>query len=76
MFDIDDYYLGVVLASPNYYKNSNTQNRLITSPCADPFQHIPMDQALVTGNVVILKKKNDTYYDEEYSIYTNELSYH
>lgn len=76
MFDINDYYLGVIIGSPNYYNNKYTQKRLISNLYADPFFGLGKEQLLITGQVVILRKQHDTYYDEEYSIYQNELSYH
>ena len=30
MFNIDDYYLGVILATPSYYNNGNSKKRIKT----------------------------------------------
>lgn len=76
MFDINDYYLGLIFSSPNYYKNNKSKQRLLSCPEADPFCGLTKDQALIVGNVVLLRKSNDTYYDEDYSIFRNELAYH
>lgn len=76
MFDVNDYYLGLIFSSPNYYKNKKSKQRLLSCPEADPFCELTKEQALIVGNVVLLRKSNDTYYDEDYSIFRNELSYH
>ena len=76
MFDINDYYLGLIFSSPNYYKNSKSKQRLFSYPDFDPFWELTKEQSLIVGNIVLLRKKNDTYYDEDYSIFRNELSYH
>lgn len=76
MFDVNDYYLGLIFSSPNYYKNKKSKQRLLSCPEADPFYGLTKDQSLIIGNVVLLRKSNDTYYDEDYSIFRNELSYH
>lgn len=76
MFDINDYYLGLIFSSPNYYKNSKSKQRLFSYPDFDPFWELTKEQSLIVGNIVLLRKRNDTYYDEDYSIFRNELSYH
>lgn len=75
MLDLNDYYLGVILAHPSYFINPKSQNRILQDIEADPFQGIPFPQSLVTGVVVRLRRKDDRYYDEDYSRYKNELCY-
>lgn len=74
MFSLDDYYLGLILAHPSYYTNPQRKSRLIYET-ADPFANMPLEQAMIFGVVTLLRKKGETYYDEDYSIYENELAY-
>ncbi len=75
MFNIDDFYLGLIFPTPNYFTNHISRNRLIQYPEADPFSEFDEKDALVLGQVVLLKKNGDKYSDEEYSIFDNELTY-
>lgn len=75
MFDIHNYYLGVILAHPNYFQNSKSRIRAIQDIEADPFSSLTLEQALITGVVTLLRKEGDSYYDEDYSRYKNELHY-
>lgn len=74
MFDINDYYLGLLLAQPGYFSNPKSIKRQMYED-ADPFADMPIEQAMILGVVTLLRKKDDTYYDQDYSIYKNELAY-
>lgn len=75
MFNINDFYLGLIFPTPEYFTNSRSRNRLINYPESDPFSELEEKEALVLGQVVLLKKNGDKYSDEEYSIFENELTY-
>lgn len=75
MFNIDDYYLGVILASPSYYNNGNSKKRINSCPDADPFYGFSREQAIIMGQVVLLKKEGTYYSDYDNSLYKNELMY-
>lgn len=74
MLDIRDYYLGIIIPRVDYYQN-NDRNRCVASISFDPFDNIPHSLALTMGEVTLLCKKGDKYYDEYYSMYKNELYY-
>lgn len=75
MFNIDDYYLGVILASPSYYNNGNSKKRINSCPDADPFYGFSREQAMIMGQTVLLKKEGTSYSDYDNSLYKNELMY-
>lgn len=75
MFDINDYYLGLIFANFDYFDNQKALKRLYLYADADPFYNMRKENAIVTGNVVLLRKENDRYYDEDHSLYKNELYY-
>lgn len=75
MFNIDDYYLGVILASPSYYNNGNSKKRINSCPDADPFYGFSREQAMIMGQTVLLKKEVTYYSDYDNSLYKNELKY-
>lgn len=74
LFSLDDYYLGLILAHPSYYTNPERKKRC-KYEYADPFSGMVLEQAMIFGVVTLLRKKGDHYYDEDYSIYENELAY-
>lgn len=74
MLNLDDYYLGVILAHPDYYQNEK-RKRLINDVSFDPFISVPPVIAITVGIVTLLHKKKDIYYDEYNSRWENELSY-
>ena len=74
MLNLDDYSLGLILAHPDYYKNKKRE-RLFQGVSYDPFIEIPKEIAITMGVITLLRKANDKYYDEENSIWENELSY-
>ncbi len=75
MFNVDDYYLGLIFATPSYFENKLNYNRLLNYPESNPFECLTKEQSMIIGNVILLKKEGDTYYDEEYSIFPKEISY-
>lgn len=75
MFDINDYYLGVILAHPSYFRNPESRMRCVGNAENNPFQLLSFEQAIVIGEATLLRKKGDKYYDEYYSRYKNELCY-
>ncbi len=75
MFNINDYYLGVILATPSYYNNGNSKKRINSCPDADPFYGFSREQAMIMGQVVLLKKEGTSYSDYDNSLYKNELMY-
>ncbi len=74
MFNIQDYYLGVIIPQLSYYQNPQ-RHRYIGDISFDPFNEIPPIVALTMGEVTLLHKKGENYYDEYYSRYKNELYY-
>lgn len=74
MFDINEYYLGVILAHPTYYNNPK-RHRYLGECSFDPFEEVPIAIALTMGVVTLLHKIDDKYFDEYHSIYRNELAY-
>lgn len=74
MFSIDDYYIGLIIASPDYLE-SDARNRFLGDVSFDPFNDLTNQQAIIIGKTVLLKKKDNKFIDEEYSIYENELTY-
>lgn len=75
MLDIQNYYLGVILANPNYSNNLKSQMRWLRNVESDPFYGLAWRQSLIMGVVTLLRKKGDYYYDEDFSYYENELHY-
>lgn len=75
MFDIHDYYLGVIIAHPSYFRNPESKKRWIENVECDPFSPLSFEQAITIGTATLLRKQGDNYYDEEYSRYKNELCY-
>lgn len=75
MLDINDYYIGVLLASPDYYSD-NRRFRMFQDVSFDPFQNISVIQSFFSGVPTLLRRDGDKYYDEYYSRWRNEISYH
>lgn len=75
MFDINDYYLGVIIAHPSYFRNPESKKRCMENKEYDPFFSLSFEQAITIGIVTLLRKSGDNYYDEDYSRYKNELCY-
>lgn len=75
MFDINDYYLGVIIAHPLYFGNLESEKRCIENKECDPFFSLSFEQSITIGTATLLRKNGDNYYDEEYSRYQNELCY-
>lgn len=74
MFNINEYYLGVILAHPDYFINPK-RHRYYGDVSFDPFDETPPIYALTIGIVTLLHKVEEKYYDEYYSIYKNEIGY-
>lgn len=74
MFQINDFYIGLIFAHPSYFSNPKAE-RWIGDVSYDPFQEIPPAEAITMGLPVLLKKKGDSYYDEENCRWENELAY-
>lgn len=74
MFNLDDYYLGLIFVGPQYFNNPE-RKRVIWDISFDPFEEVSQNEAMIFGKVVLLKKKDGIYYDEYYSRYPNELAY-
>jgi len=74
MINLEDYYLGVIIADMSYFNNPK-RYRTCGNISYDPFNRQPFEVAAVCGVVTLLRKKDDIYYDEFYSRYKNELCY-
>ena len=74
MLDLDDYYLGIIIAHPDYFKNPK-RNRFMGKVNFDPFNGKLFEEAIVKGIPTLLRKKNDIYFDEYFSRWKNELGY-
>lgn len=74
MLDINNYYIGVIRASFDYYKNPKNI-RMLQGISYDPFKDIPMLEAFAFGVTTLLKKVDNLYYDEHNSRWKNELKY-
>ena len=76
--DINDYYFGVITATPEYLK-STKRTRLLNGVDYDPFYKVPDTEALIFGVPTLLKKEttdNKTIYIDEYhSRYPKEITY-
>ena len=75
MFDINNYYLGVILAHPSYFRNPESKRRRLENKECDPFFSLTFEQAIILGTATLLRRQGDNYYDEDYSRYRNELCY-
>lgn len=77
-FNINDYYLGIILATPEYL-NNRKKTRMLAGVSYDPFLDVSFDHALIFGVPTLLKKdkKNgeEIYVDQHNSRYKNELTY-
>lgn len=74
MLKIDDYYIGVIRASFDYYKDPKNI-RLLNGVSYDPFQDTSILDSLTFGVTTLLKKVDNIYYDQHNSRWENELSY-
>lgn len=74
MFDINEYYLGVILAHPEYFNNPK-RHRYYGNISFDPFAEMLPICALTTGTVTLMHRVEEKYYDEYYSRYKNEIGY-
>lgn len=76
--DLNDYYLGVIVATPEYLNNPK-KNRYLGEVNFDPFGDIDPFSAVTFGMITLLKKEikdgQERYVDQYYSRYRNELSY-
>ena len=76
--DINDYYFGVITATPEYLKSAK-RTRLLNGVDYDPFYDTPDNEALIFGVPTLLKKEtinNKTIYIDEYhSRYPKEITY-
>ena len=76
--DIHDYYLGVIVATPEYLNNPK-KNRYLRDVNFDPFLDTDSLSAVTFGTITLLKKEekdgNVRYIDQYNSRYKNELSY-
>lgn len=75
MFDINDYYLGVIVPTIPYYLNIK-RHRYFLGESFDPFYGMSPQVALIQGQATLLQRVGDDYYDEYFSIYRHELRYH
>ncbi len=71
---IENYYLGVILAHPTYYRKDRPP-RYLDGINFDPFENFFPIEALTYGATTLLYKKGDTFYDEYNSIFKYELAY-
>lgn len=74
MLNIDEYYLGVIIAHPSYFTNPKSV-RVLYDTSFDPFQELNPVQAVTIGVPTLLHKVEDIYYDEYHSRWNNELGY-
>ena len=76
--DINDYYLGVILATPEYLNNPK-RHRYFGDCDFDPFVNSTFFETVLFGVVTLLKKEEkdgeEYYVDQYYSRYKNELRY-
>ena len=75
MLNIDDYYLGIIKPHKSYYDKKN-QYRYLGEESFDPFLELKDYEAMILGVKTLLHKSKNTYFDEYYSRYKNELFYH
>lgn len=75
MLNLNDYYIGVILADPGYYKNIDRFKRRIKDTSYDPFSDVSFEQSIIIGTPVLLKKNDKYYYDVYNSLWENELYY-
>ncbi len=74
MLCLEAYYLGLIFATPEYFSNPK-KNRYLADLSYDPFQELSPAVSMILGNVVLLKKEGNVFYDEDYSRYPKELAY-
>lgn len=74
MIDLNNYYLGIIIADMTYFNNKK-RYRMIGDVSYDPFDGHPFPVATISGIPTLLRKENDIYYDEHFSRFKNELSY-
>lgn len=71
MFNLDDYYIGLVFVDKNY--NPLKAARYLGDINYDPFYERKIVECFVLGITVLLKKDNDDYHLIEYERYHNDL---
>lgn len=76
--NLHDYYLGVIVATPEYLNNPK-KNRYLGDVNFDPFGDMNPFSAVTFGMITLLKKEvkdgKERYVDQYYSRYRNEISY-
>ncbi len=72
MFNLDDYYIGLIFADPNTY-NPIKAARYLGDINFDPFDEVPLIQKFFLGVTVLLKKNQDGFNVIEYERYDNDL---
>lgn len=72
---IDNYYIGFIQLDPFVY-DEFTARRILDEVNYDPFDKINKLNGMIEGDVVLLRKEGDTYYDEYSSRYRNEIKLH
>ncbi len=75
MIDLDKYYLGLILLNPFVY-NKKRQLRYYQGVNWDPFCSMEPSYGMFVGLITILKKDEETFYDEIYSRFDKEVAYH
>lgn len=75
MVNLEDYYIGILLAHPSHSDNCKSEKRCRNYPFMDPFYRTSKEERYIFGVPTLLKKKQEHYYDQEFSLYENEISY-
>lgn len=73
--NLENYYIGILLAHPSHFANRKSEKRCRNYPFMDPFYGASKEESYIFGIPTLLKKKQDHYYDQEFSLYENEISY-
>lgn len=72
MKKIDNYYIGFIQLDPFVY-DEFTARRILDEANYDPFEGMGRLNGMIEGDVVLLRKENNIYYDDYSSRYRNEI---
>jgi len=71
---LDKFYLGFIQLNPYVY-NTDIARRMLYDVNYDPFCEDHPIYSMIYGNVVLLRREGDNFYDEYSSRYRNEIKY-
>jgi hypothetical protein len=72
--DLNDYYVGLIQLDPNVYNRDNCR-RMLGDINYDPFCNIDEITGIVIGELALLRKDGDNFFDIYNSRFKNELKY-